>query len=134
MRHALLPLLLVLAVQTLPADPASHLATVPAPGAQEKEVISLVQWSPSEIGGAGIQVVIPVYNPTKYILTSCVARFTAKDKTERVYFSNPTGIAPFKDGNFVFTTRLPDVQPGDLKYEILQLTYKEPDAKKTGRN
>ncbi len=33
-------------------------------------------------------MLLPVYNTTKYTLTSCVARFTVgKDKLERVYFS-----------------------------------------------
>jgi len=107
------------------AAPSEHLASVPTATQQEKEIITLLQISKPYINENG-RIMVPVYNPTKYDLTSCVIRVTfPAEKLDRIYYSEKTSILPFKDGRFDISTSLNGKKSNDMKVEILKLSFKD---------
>lgn len=105
------------------AAPADHLATVPEATAEEKEVLSLLQFGPQFIDGQGL-VTVRLYNPTKYVLLSCVMRVSfPEEKISRIYYSENTMIPPFKDGEFDAKTALYGKKSENMKVELLTIKY-----------
>lgn len=104
--------------------PADHLAQVPVATKQEAEIISLLQVDKPRIDASG-NITIPLYNPTKYDLTSCAVRVTLPtEKIDRIYYSGMTAIPPFKDGEFSVSTSLTNKSNVEMKCEIITLSYK----------
>ena len=122
-------LLLAVAFFALPqafAAPADHLATIPEASVEEKEVISLLQQGKTVIDSGGT-IIIPFYNPTKYVMNSCTIRvFVPGQKIDRVYHSENTSVPPLIDGAFKIQTALIGLHNEDIKCEVLKVKYTVP--------
>ncbi len=116
-------LALLVLVHSAFAAPEDHLAPVPEATQEEKEVLSLLQFGPQFIDGQGI-VTVRLYNPTKYVLLSCVLRVSfPNEKISRIYYSESTTIPPFKDGEFDARTALFGKKSENMKVELLTIKY-----------
>jgi len=121
-------LLMIATSLSLPAAPEDHLAPAPQASKMEAEVIALLEISQPVFSATG-EVIMRVYNPTKYVLKSCVVRVEIPSKKiNRIYTSNPTSIAPNKDGEFSIKTAIFNTDSQQAKVEILKLDY-EPARK-----
>lgn len=121
-------LLLIATCPSLPAAPEDHLAPTPQASKVEAEVIALLEVSQPSFAPNG-DVSVRVYNPTKYVLKSCVVRIEIPSKKiNRIYTSDSTSIAPNKDGEFSIKTAIYNTDSQQAKVEILKLDY-EPAKK-----
>jgi hypothetical protein len=108
---------------TIQAAPQDHLAPVPQATREEAEVISLLEIS-TPTNGSVTQIKLPVYNPTRYVLKSCVVRIQVPSrKINRIYSSERATIEPNTDGEFIVQTGIYNPDSREIKVEILKLTY-----------
>jgi len=109
-----------------------HLAVVPVATEEQQEVISLLECGKPSIDATGT-IRIPVYNPTKYILSGCVVQVTfPKENISRIYYSGSTAIKPLSDGQFEIKTMIYNVKSEDMLFQIHSLSYSGTGKNKKG--
>jgi len=111
---------------SLCAAPQDHLAPVPQATKEEAEVINLLEIGTPNTAYAN-QIRLPVYNPTRYVLKSCVVRIQLPSrKINRIYSSERATIVQNTDGEFTIQTGILNPDAREMKVEILKLAYEIP--------
>lgn len=119
----LLLLFLLLAPLPLLAAPSDHLAPVPTPSVEEKDIIALLQIDETSISSTG-EISLGIYNPTKYLITPTFIRVKIPSrKVDRIYPVDKVEIPPFHKAFINARANLYNISPSDLLVEIVKISY-----------
>lgn len=119
----ILLLFLLLAPLPLLAAPSDHLAPVPAPSVEEKDIIALLQIDETGISPTGV-ISLGIYNPTKYVIIPTFIRVKIlSSKVDRIYPVDKVEIPPFHKAFINAQANLYNISSSDLLVEIVKISY-----------